>query len=243
MKKILLIILVFCIPFIGFSQEEQNQSDKWEWDVTPYLWGVGMKGDLTVGSENSAVDLGLSDIMKDLKLAGMLHVEAKKGKWSIMTDIFYAKLKQEVVYENTYNIEATVQQTFIELGGGYSFIKQNRFKVDALFGARYFDINVDLNIDNTNALNSDDNFIDPYVGLRFSNYWNKFGVAGRVDVGGFGVGSEISYKYNLLATYQFSKLFELALGYQAYNPYYDNGIDLIYDLSSEGFLLGFNFNF
>lgn len=246
MKKVLLIILVFCLPFIGFSQEEQNQSDEWEWDVTPYLWAVGMKGDLTLGNENTNVNLGLSDIMKNLKLAGMLHAEAGKGRWAIMTDIFYAKLKQESVNEEIlldFNNEVTIQQTFIELGGAYGFVKVNSFNLDVLFGARYFDLNINLDVNNNNLINLDENFVDPFVGVRFSNFWNKFGIDGRFDVGGFGVGSEISYKYNLIAAYKFSKLFMLEFGYQAFNPFYDNGKNLVYDLSSEGFLFGFNFSF
>ena len=246
MKKVLLIILACCIPFIGSSQEEQDHPNKWEWDVTPYLWAVGMKGDLSIGNETADVDMGLSDIMKNLKLAGMLHAEAKKGNWSIMTDVFYAKLSQEAINDGIireHDTKVTIQQTFIELGGGYTFVEVNSFNLDVIFGARYFDLNIGVDENNNEIINLDENFIDPYVGLRFANSWNKFKLAGRIDVGGFNVGSEVSYKYNLIAGYQFSKLFALELGYQAYNPLYDNGKNLVYDLSSEGFLIGGNFSF
>jgi len=251
MKKFTLIIMVFCIPFIGISQEVTTQSDKWEWDITPYLWAVGMKGDLSVSDQTDKIDVGFTDILKNIKIGGMLHAEARKGRWAIMADFLYAKLKQDIKNPGGNNdilvgseLDLKIEQTLIELGGAYTFAKVNSFKLEVIFGARYFDLSTDIKgVDGISSVFShfEENFIDPFVGLRFVNYWNKFGLLGRFDFGGFGVGSEISYKYNLGVGYKFSRLFELMLAYEAYNPFYDNGENFVYDVSTEGFLLGFKF--
>lgn len=241
MRKIILFILVISIPFIGFSQEEKEQPSKWELELTPYLWATGMNGHLAIGDQTAKVDVDFTDVVQKLKIAGMIHAEVKKDRWSIMTDLFYANLNQKNDTQDNGLIETNIKQTSIELGGGYSFIKLNTLTIDALFGARYFNMEIDVDQTDINSISVEDNFIDPFIGLRFSNYWNKFGISGRIDVGGFGVGSEVSYKYNLMTKYKFSELFELNLGYQAYNPLYDNGKNLVYDISTEGLLLGLNF--
>ena len=74
------------------------------------------------------------------------------------------------------------------------------------------------------------------------NVWNKFALSGYFDIGGFGVGSDFSYKYYIMMGYAFSDLFELQLGYEGYKPdYKDNGFN--YNVGNQGFLLGFNFRF
>ena len=114
--------------------------------------------------------------------------------------------------------------------------------MDALLGVRYFDATTDLEFKgNDILLNKDFDFVEPYVGMRFKNNWDKWAVGGRFDVGGFGVGSEVSYKYNAHIAYQFTDLFGLTLGYQAYKPNYQEE-RFKYNVGNEGFLLGFIFN-
>jgi len=107
---------------------------------------------------------------------------------------------------------------------------------------RKFDLNIDVERDGNNLSNDDLNFLDPFVGLRLANFWNKFGLGGRFDMGGFGVGSDFSYKYNAFAAYQFSKLFVLELGYQGYKPDYSDD-NIGYNVASAGFFIGGSFRF
>jgi hypothetical protein len=230
MKKIFIYIVVLALPFVGFSQtEKSNEAKKWEFNVTPYLWMTALDGDLTVLDQQKDVNVSFDDVLADLKLAAMLHAEAKNGNWSIMLDAFYAKLKEtgtvkggagEIIAGD--EIDATILQNIYELGLGYTFVKVNNFNMDVLFGGRYF--SVDTKLENTTKDRTIGDvkidFIDPYVGLRMANHWDKWAVGGRFDVGGFGVGSEISYKYNVMVGYKFSELFQLDLGYQSYRPDY-----------------------
>ncbi|WP_223034362.1 hypothetical protein [Hanstruepera marina] len=247
MIKLYLAIILVCITCNINSQSKlsKENSEKWELNLTPYIWTVGMKGDIIVNNIDAPLNLPFSDAVENFTIGGMFHAEAKKGKWSVMTDIFYAKLNQNefpIQELESLNTEITVTQTMIELGGGYTFAELKTLKFDVLFGARYFDLDMEISADNISSIAIDENFIDPFIGLRIMNYWNKFFIQGRIDVGGFGVGSEVSYKFNGMLGYQFTKLFQLSLGYQVYNPRYENkSQDLIYDLASQGFILGGNF--
>lgn len=250
MKKIVLFIVIFCLPFSGFSQTESTSTEtneSWEFNVTPYLWMTGLSGEMTVLNKDVPVDLNFKgDILSNLKMAAMVHAEAKKGRFSIMLDVFYAKLgadgtlKAETITER--NVRVRLKQNMFEGGIGYTFAKAGGFSLDALAGARFFDVNTNTELNDVALSSRDFNFIEPYVGMRFQNYWEKWAVGGRIDAGGFGVGSEISYKYNLFVGYQFSELFDLNLGYQSYKPNYVDDL-FTYNIASEGFLLGFNFKF
>ncbi len=96
MNKQFFYLLLLCIPIVGFSQSEttqETQESSWEWNVTPNLWMMGMSGDISVLNQTVPLDISFKDILKNLKMAAMIHTEAKNGKWSIMLDIVYAKLE------------------------------------------------------------------------------------------------------------------------------------------------------
>jgi len=250
MKKILLFILICCIPIVGFSQTEKRAEEKnseWDFAITPYLWMCGLKGDMTVLRQNIPVDLEFSDeVISNLKMAGMLHAEANHKRWSIMLDASYADLEAKGQLKNTiikdHSVELKLTQTIIELGFAYTFVNVHNFTLDALAGARYFNANMDIDFDENEIYSKDFNWVEPYVGVRFKNDWGKWAIGGRFDVGGFGAGSDFSYKYNGLVAYQFTDLFGLTLGYQGYKPDYQEEL-FEYKVANQGFLLGFIFKF
>jgi hypothetical protein len=247
MKNKLLYLFLLCIPFLGFSQSEtiqETQKSSWEFNVTPYLWMTGMSGDISILDQTTPVDASFSDVLKNLEIAAMVHAEAKKGKWSIMLDYVYANI------ENTGNVQGllnerkvtgTIKQNIFELGFAYKFVEVNSFTLEALAGGRYFDIKLNLDFENIESINKGFDFLDPYVGVRFANQCHKFSLKGRIDIGGFGAGSEVSYKYNIFTEYKFSELFQLQLGYQSLTPKYENN-NFEYNVTSAGFVLGFNFS-
>lgn len=252
MNKQLLYILVFCIPFIGFSQNEEETTDttnKWEWQLTPYIWATGLNGTMEYSNQSGEINMSFGDSFDNLKLKGMFKFEVKKGNWSIMADYFSASIGRNAsITENIDGINldselpVKLDQTIAELGGGYRFIKDGNLEIDVLFGARYFkaDIALERTESDTDWVKTESEFYDPYVGIRFLQTWNKFGLGGQIDVGGFTVGSEISYKYNMMVAYEFVKFLELQVGYQAYNPIYrEDGF--VYNVSTQGVFAGLNF--
>ena len=248
MKKIIVYIILFCIPFVGIAQstkEKQVTDQSWNFSVTPYLWMTSLKGDMTVLRKDIPVDAKFNDdILSNLKMAAMLHAEAKHNRLSIMLDAFYAKLgadgQLQDKIDTDHSVRLRIKETIIEAGIGYSFVKVHGFTLDALAGVRFFNLKSETEFDENEISSRDFDFVDPYVGMRFQNVWNKWSIGARIDVAGFGTGSEISYKYNALAGYQFTDLFGLSLGYQAFKPdYQDTGFK--YNIGNEGFLLGFIF--
>jgi hypothetical protein len=118
----------------------------------------------------------------------------------------------------------------------------NWLLIDALAGLRYFEIDNFVNDGQQLNLDKTINVTDPFVGIRFRTVSDQWINGARIDVGGFGIGSKISWKANLLVGYQFSELLSVSAGYQAYGIDYEKdsfGLNLI----SSGFATGLNFNF
>ena len=255
MKKISLILIllftVVCNQLLSAQENTENQTnnteDSWKFTVSPYVWMSNIKGDLTILYQNVPVDLKFGeDILSNLKMAAMVHAEAKKNRLSFMIDVFYAKLGTDKVrsgiLNNTQKIKLNLKETMIEGGIGYTFAKTGGFSMDALVGLRYFNTNTNVKFNDQVVTDKDINFLDPYIGVRFLNEWKRWAIRGRADIGGFDIGSDHSYKINGLISYKFSESFATSVGYQIYQPDYKKD-RFAYNLANEGFLIGFTFGF
>jgi hypothetical protein len=59
--------LVFLLA--GTPALAQN-TDHWDWRITPYLWGINMTGDVSIGPINQDIDVSFSDILSDMEIGG-----------------------------------------------------------------------------------------------------------------------------------------------------------------------------
>ena len=162
-----------------------------------------------------------------------------------MTDFIYLNLKEDGNIRNTSQTTSTeTKQIIWELGGGYRLVKlQDYFVLEGIAGMRYFSLAPEFDINQQTVFDKSLDFIDPYLGLRFKSLSDKWINSASFDFGGFGVGSELSWKLNLGVGYQFSDLFALNLGYQGYDVDYEGDDSFKYDVYSGGFLVGLNFSF
>ncbi len=78
---------------------EPAPADKWTFAVRPYLWAPGISGTLKYdippsGGGGATVDLS-SYILQNLNMALMLTGEARKGDWSVLTDVVYLDVESD----------------------------------------------------------------------------------------------------------------------------------------------------
>jgi hypothetical protein len=247
MKRIIIIIVLYCISGVAYSQNDSIKDKKtisaWNFDVAPYVWLAGSSGTISFLDQSANVDAKFKDILKNLKFGMFMHLEAKKGKWIVFGDLLYIEVEKAGNIEITNN-NIELKQTLAEIGSGYNLITtlDDWLFIDALAGLRYFEIDNIINVGQQQILDRTINVTDPFVGIRFRTVSDKWINGARIDLGGFGIGSNISWKANLLVGYQFSELLSVSLGYQAYGIDYEKdkfGLDLI----SSGFATGINFHF
>lgn len=246
MTKFKSIFLIICIPILAMGQNStsdyQTDKDSWSFDVTPYLWFSSIQGNISFLNQSVPVESEFKDILDQLSFGALVHAEAKKGRWAILTDLVYLKLKEEGTTTNSTTLtELEIEQTILELSGAYTILKvEDYLTIDGLFGLRYFALNPSLAQNKQIMLDESLNFTNPIIGARFKSINGKWINSARVDIG---LASEVTWKLNLLVGYQFSELFSLYAGYQGYDVNYKGDDSFVYDVYTGGFLTGFNFHF
>jgi len=217
---------------------------KWKVALTPYLWFAGASADIGFRDQTIPVEAEFKDVLENLKMGFLMHAEATNGQWIVMGDIVYMKIVKEGSIDlPSLSPELTLKQTIGELAGGYTLLNSNdRFFIDGFAGIRYFEVDNAIDTGNRVLLDRTINTTDPILGLRLRTTSEKWQGSLRADIGGFGIGSELSWKSNLLVGYRFSELFTLHGGYQVYGLDYEKE-DFSLNVTSAGIALGFGFEF
>jgi len=154
----LLAILALSSPAFA---EETPPADKWTFAVRPYLWAPGINGTLKydippTGDGAASVDFA-SYILENLKFALMLTAEARKGDWSVLTDVVYLDVESgdskvtsvgfagpggrvEISAGGDLGTKVTLRGVLWELAGGYTVARGGNSSLDLLAGFRYLGI-------------------------------------------------------------------------------------------------------
>ena len=251
MKKLFLLLLIFASVSMTAQEAEstENETDKngWQFDVAPYLWLADVEGDISFFNRMVPFEAEFSNIITNLESGFMLHAEVSKGKFFGLGDLLFLRIGQDGTFQATgARTDLTLNQIISELALGYTFFETgNGIYIDGLLGFRYYQLDTQLEVDSRSFYNRFENFSDPLVGVRLRAESNRFSASVRGDVGGFGVGSDFSWKSNVIFGYHFSKLVSVHAGFQAYG--FDRESDqlireetFVLDMTTAGFLFGLN---
>ncbi len=116
--------------------------------------------------------------------------------------------------------------------------------MDVFFGLRYFDLATRVAFQGPLGTKKGSvDFVDPVLGVRgqwaLGERWN---LDLRVDIGGFGVGSEFSTQLGALFGYKLSKAWNLGLGYRGLAMNVDKD-DVEFDAQIWGPVFGVAYSF
>ncbi|HYN79496.1 MAG TPA: hypothetical protein VES73_17070 [Lamprocystis sp. (in: g-proteobacteria)] len=153
----------------GATTQPNPFDGDWHFSLTPYLWLPNINADLSydlpprvaelLDSEAARLDarIGPNDWLSSLKFGLLLAGEARKGPWSVFTDIIYLDLGNQDATVRTLHgprgeaFAAIDRQSQIDLsatvwtlGGGYTLAHGSWGHVDALAGFRYLGLDTDL---------------------------------------------------------------------------------------------------
>ncbi len=244
MNKQLLKFGYLLIPALLFlpQQAMSDGSKGLQHRISLYLWGAGLSGNVGNAAGASPVNVSFDDILDNMEAAFMGNYRAKGNKWAFGLDYIYLNLAPT---SDTPPATVDLKQSILELTGGYELAPG----LEVLAGIRYVDIsmNATLNILSTPpSISGEDDWIDPIVGLDYrtalSEKWRFYG---RGDIGGFKVGSDVTWQLAAFFGYMPSKKWNLFVGYRHLDFDYksDNENRFFYDMSVSGPLIGFGYIF
>jgi len=212
---------------------DQYVSDDWHIMVAPYVWGIAMDGDVTVDGREAEVDLSFSDILKDLNIALMLDIEARKNRFGFFINPLYSQTENDSTtnllsgtpLEQKYKINTEIDLFIMSAGPFYRFgpwdLDSSNGKtdklliVDVMAGVRYTYLQINVDLDRKSGApipelpghiseDGDKSWVDPIVGGRMTYVLSpQWMVSVLGDIGGFGVGSDFAWMVTAGVGYNF----------------------------------------
>ena len=251
-------LLGLCVPITAPAADDAASS--WQYELVPYFWAAGMKGDVQAGGlPKTSVDIGFSEIWDHLDFGAMATFEGRKGRWGFLFDAIYMKVSSSATSSRTgpgpigATLTATanleMEQTLLTAAATYR-LSDGSTATDIVGGARYFKIDASASIDaslfaltGTVARSGDKDWVDPFIGARVQHSLSdRWSVVGYADIGGFGIGSKLSWQALAGVSYDFTKTVSGKFGYRYMSVDYDKS-GFLYDMDTYGLYLGVGFRF
>lgn len=128
--------------------QEWEAGPGWSFQLTPYLWMIGIEGDLATlsGVPPVEVDWSFADVLDNLDLAFASFLEARHGAFSILTELSYLRLGGEADLRGPLldDVELTTGVLFVTGLGTYEALAGGAWRLGALAGARAWHTRTEL---------------------------------------------------------------------------------------------------
>ena len=227
-----IISLLVVLMSIPVSAEEPTGKG-WDWRLAPfYLWAINISGEQTIGPVNAPVEIKFDDVVENLEAIFTANFEGiYNNTWGFMTDLAYADI------EGSQGPATVKFKMIIAEADGYYRINKNEHNLDLLLGLRYTSQDTDVE---PTPVSISESWTDPIIGARWwFNFANNWALIARADVGGFGVGSDLTWQALGLIDWQPFKYVSFTAGYRALYQDFEDG-SFKYDATTQGPLLGLN---
>ena len=247
---------VVCALSLSMAQaaDDSSSDETWQFSGAIYLWGAALGGETRTGDD---IDISFSDLLKNLDMAFMGMLDARKGKWSLLTDVIYLNVSDDKSRTTTADLidrpvtaklDVGLKSWIFSAAGGYEVYENDRTQLDVLAGARYLYMKPDLEFRISEVgpfgpwrerVAESEDFIDAIVGVRGRTELNeKWYVNYYADIGT----GESDLTWQLLAgfNYRFSKV-DAAFGYRYIKWEFDDSV--LDNLDVSGPYAGVRFDF
>ena len=201
-------------------------SSTWKHSFTIYGWLPSVEGMVRfdipgeLGEPDEEVE---SSILDNLDMVFMGTYEARKDKWSFLSDVIYLKLSdsQEVYPTNPLMDTIASEQEFttwlVSVYGGYNIVNTDKITLDTMAGIRYLSLSLDVSlaINNNDGINlsPSNEYYDAVIGFRGAyNINENWYIPYAFDIGGgdsdltWQAGTSLGYRFNwgdVLLTYRY----------------------------------------
>jgi hypothetical protein len=271
------VFILFLILFLPFIVSAQPSGSQWQFSITPYVWLPDIDGTLSYDVPSRAggrptVSVGADDYLENLDFALMINGDARKGRWSVYTDVIYIDFSntnsklESIDFGNNNKIpvnpsidagtESSLRAAVWTLVGGYSVLQGDRGRLEVLAGFRYLHVKASTDWRLGAAIDGPvggQSFVrSGSISQRVDLWDGIIGLRGRLNIGSsrfyvpyyFDVGTGSSnFTWQGLAGLGYGfKWFDLVLVYR--HLFYDMDDDkLIQDTRFSGPALGLTFRF
>jgi hypothetical protein len=209
-----------------------------DWENVLGVYGIGasISGTGTIRNLELDIDVDFDEILDKLEMGGMARYRGQSDKLAVVGDAVFMGLGEGGADLDLLVLEGSV---------GYRITKI----VEGFIGLRYTDYQFDLRYSGPlqdQRVTAGRTFYDPIVGVRAQGPIGKrWTIQGRGDVGGFGVGMDLTWRVDANIGFEASRLVDIWFGYVALGQDFDAGPNdrLAMDVVYQGPQLGVFFKF
>ena len=211
--------------------------------VTPYLWAVGIDGDIQAHGEDTNVSMDFQDVVENLDMAASALFEANVGDWVSYAMVDYLSLDSGDVDTRYPGIDADLEMdsTLATVATGYRVHMSERSTIDVQVGIRYARMDTELWIEGVGQRDADNNVYDGILALRprlaLSRNWT-FSPTMSIGAGD----SDLTWELSPQFVYDCDCGFDVRVGYRNLNYDFEKGSDSM-DLTIKGPVIGVGFSF
>lgn len=215
-------------------------AEEWDWRVTPYLWGLGIDGDIALGPVGRDVSAEFADVLDVLKGAALMHVEAQKGEHVLFGDLNWLKVEPEDELATIGGVaEAEMTSTIIELG--YARDKNGRgFEA----GLRYWDFDLEIDPALAPGFAGGDRWSDVFGGFRHTrDLGSKWSMRTRANLGAGGADLTVGFQMDFARELERGNA--VVVGFRLLDVDYETtvrGNPFVLDTTFFGATVGFTFD-
>jgi hypothetical protein len=239
-------------PSVASPAPQQAGPDDsgWEFSVAPYLFMAGISGTLGAGGNTIEVDSSFGNIWDNLDVGLMSTVEAHKGKFISLNDLAWIKLSKgrDTPGGGYSNAKLGLNIFIFDPEVGYRVLDKKAGTLDVVGGVRIWSVESNLNVTSGILPGFDvskrKTWAAPVVGVRgLANLSSRFFLTGKFDIGGAGIGADLTTQLFGAAGYRLTKNIAIIGGYRWLQVDYDDSKGFIFDTQMSGLMIGAKFTF
>lgn len=223
-----LLAVPLLLPAPGTAQTSAAGS-RTQVDVSLYFLGASMSGDVTVGNATADLNVGFDEILDHLEFGAMGFGRVGRDRWSFTAEVIYMGLGAS---KNL--VSSNFDQWVVEPRLGYRM--SPRF--EPTLGVRYNNLAGEIRGPFGRNPSGTRDWWDPVVGATGTVPLGRtLALAGHGDVGGFGIGSDLTWQIYPYLDWSFMPNASLQAGYRWLDLDYETGSggDMFrYDVLTQG---------
>ncbi len=209
------------------------EDDRWQFELTPYLWLPSLKGNSTMSGNTGDLDMDFGDILDMFNYGGAFRLDAYKGKWGFKSDISMMDLGAD--YDSPVGrVEEDIRQWFADFTVSYEILSvpmdegdHRELTVSPYAGFRYNYLRQETKLPApVGKVGDTQDWIDMLIGGSVKmDLTEKLSANMEGDIGGFGIGSGSDLTWQILVgfNYEISDNMDLKIGYRHFDMDYSRG--------------------
>lgn len=256
----LLIGLAAAMPIPGLSAAQAGEDalpglsmpDKPVFFLTGYLWTSAMNGQVGTLPRllPANVNLSFGDILQNFDGGIMGGGEMRLRHWSVLLDTMWMQISPDATLSGPLQTQVNLRSRSLALQSDvlYRIYNSRPISVDAGLGFRYWHLDNQLTIDpnlggDGGSTTQTEDWVDPLFVTRLSTRlggpWSLTFIG---DVGGFNMGSQLTYQLAGTLNYQLNSNLALRAAYRLLSVDYEQG-NYLYNVTMQGPIIGMTYRF